>query len=119
MGDPNEFNEEEDENEDKQGPPPPPLLHFFDIESFLTEERIFIPNLICWSSEEDGDVIHHCNNIEDFLQALEGLTEVEGDKRPRKVITFFHNMCGFDGNFILEALYDQGRVFEKSNFSFP
>lgn len=84
MGDPNEFNEEEDENEDKQGLPPPPLLHFSDIECFLTEERIFIPNLICWSSEEDDDVIHHCNNIEDFLQALEGLTEVEGDKRPHK-----------------------------------
>lgn len=113
MGDPNEFNEEEDENEDKQGPPPPPVLHFFDI------ERIFIPNLICWSSEEDDDVIHHCNNIEDFRQALEGLTEVEGDERPRKVITFFHNMCGFDGNFILEALYDQGWAIEKPNFSFP
>lgn len=75
MGDPNELNEEEDENEDKQGPPPPPLLHFSDIECFLTEERIFIPNLICWSSEEDDDVIHHCNNIEDFLQALGGRQE--------------------------------------------
>ena len=83
MGDPNEFNEEEDENEDKQGPPPPPLLHFSDI------ERIFIPNLICWSPEEDDDVIHHCNNIEDFLQALEGLTEVEGDERPAKSSPFF------------------------------
>ena len=71
-----------------------------------------MPNLICWSSEED-DEIFHSDSIEDFLQALEDLTEVEGDERPRKVITFFHNMRGFDGNFILEALYDQGRAVQK------
>ena len=106
LEDPNEFNEEEDENEDKQGPPPPPLLHF-------------TPNLVCWSSEEDDHVIHHCNNIEDLLQALKDLTEVEGDERPCKVITFFHNMRGFDGNFILEALSGQGWAVEKPNFSFP
>lgn len=41
------------------------------------------------------------------------MTEVEDDERPRKVITFFHNLRGFDGNFILEALYDQGRAVEK------
>lgn len=64
-------------------------------------------------------MIHHCNNIEDFLQALEDLTEVEGDERPRKAITFFHNMRGFDGNFTLEALYGQGRAIEKPNASFP
>lgn len=71
-----------------------------------------MPNLICWSTEEE-DEIHHSNSIDDFLQATQDLTEVEGDERPRKVITFFHNMRGFDGNFILEALYDQGRAVER------
>jgi len=47
------------------------------------------------------------------LAALEELTEVEGDERERKVISFFHNMRGFDGNFILEKLYDQERAVEK------
>ena len=70
-------------------------------------ERVFMPNLICWSSEED-DEIFHSDSIEDFLQALEDLTEVEGDERPCTVITLFHNMRGFDGNFIFEALYKQG-----------
>ena len=61
----------------------------------------------------EDDQIHHADTIEEFLHALEDLTEVEGDERPRKVITFFHNMRGFDGNFVLEALYDQGRAVEK------
>ena len=33
--------------------------------------------------------------------------------KDREVITFFHNMRGFEGNFILEALYDQGRTAER------
>ena len=49
----------------------------------------------------------------DFLEALEDLTHVEDDERERKVITFFHNLRGFDGNFILETLYDQGRAVER------
>lgn len=49
----------------------------------------------------------------DFLKALEDLTPVEDDERERKVITFFHNFRGFDGNFILEILYDQGRAVER------
>jgi len=44
---------------------------------------------------------------------LEELTEVEGDERERKVVSFFHHMRGFDGNFILETLYGQGRAVEK------
>ena len=45
---------------------------------------------------------------------MEELTKVEGDERERKVVTFFHNMHGFDRNFILEKLYDQGRAMEKT-----
>ena len=75
---------------------------------------MFVPNLICWSSEEDGDEVHHSDSIEKFLEALQALTEVESDARGRKVITFFHNLRGFDGNFILEALYKQGRAVESS-----
>ena len=108
---PNDF--EDDENdEEKKGPPPKPILNFADIECALSDDNVFDPNLICWSSEEDDD-IQSADNIDDFLKAIEDLTEVEGDERPRKVITFFHNMRGFEGNFILEALYAQGRAVEK------
>lgn len=68
--------------------------------------------MFVWSSEED-DKIFHSDSIKDSLQAPEDLTEVEGDERQRKVITCFHNTHGFDGNFILEALYKQGRAVEK------
>ena len=115
LEDPAAYVNDDDDNDDDNenlGPPPPPLLNFADIECFTTEDRVFVPNLICWSTQED-DQIHHADTIEEFLRALEDLTEVEGDERPRKVITFFHNMRGFDGNFVLEALYDQGRAVEK------
>ena len=69
------FQNEDDDQTEEKGPPPPPVLNFADIECSLTEERVFIPNLICLSSEED-DEIFHSDSIEDFLQALEDLTEV-------------------------------------------
>ena len=92
--------------ENPEAPPPPPIPVFADIECYQDEDRVFHANLICWSSAEE-DEIHHSDKIEDFWAALEGLTEVEGDERERKVVSFFHNMRVFDGNFILEKLYDQ------------
>ena len=107
-----QFDDDDDDDDDKRGPPPPPVLNFADIECAISEDRVFQPNLICWSSEEDEE-IHHARTIEEFLEPCEALTEVEDDDRPRKVITFFHNLRGFDGNFVLEALYDQGRAVEN------
>ena len=104
--------DDDDDDEDKRGPPPPPVLNFTDIECALTEDRVFEPNLICWSSEEDED-IHHATTVNEFLDACDSMTEVEDDERPRTVITFFHNLRGFDGNFVLETLYDQGRAVEN------
>ena len=109
--DPMNFNDDDDDD-DERGPPPPPVLNFADIECAISEDRVFQPNLICWSSEEDEE-IHHARTIEEFLEACEALTEVEHDERPGKVITFFHNLRGIDGNFVLEALYDQGRAVEN------
>ena len=104
---------DDDDDEEKKGPPPPsPTLNFAHIECALTKDQAFEPNLIYWSSEEDED-IHHATTINEFLDACEAMTEVEDDVRPRKVITFFHNLRGFDGNFLLKALYDQGRAVEK------
>ena len=96
----------------KEKGPPPPTLNFAPIECAFTKDQAFEPSLIYWSSEEDKD-IHHATTINEFLDACEAMTEVEDDVRPRKVITFFHNLRGFDGNFLLKALYDQGRAVEK------
>ena len=52
--------------------------------------------------------------IENFLDALEELTKVAGDDQERNVITYFHNMRGFDDTFIQETPYKQGRTIDKS-----
>lgn len=104
--------DDDSDEEDKKAPPPPPIPVFADIECYQDEDGLFHANLICWSSAKE-DEIYHSDKIEDLLTALEELTEVEGDERERKVVSFFHSMRWFDGNFILEKLYDQGRAVEK------
>ena len=104
--------DDDSDEEDKKAPLPPPIPVFADIECYQDEDRVFHANLVRWSSAEE-DEIHHSDEIEDFLAALEELTGVEGDERERKVVSFFHHMRGVDGNFILEKLYNQGRAVEK------
>ena len=78
---------EDDDNENENsGPPPRPILVFADIECALSEDRVFVPNLICWSSGEDADEVHHSDSKEEFLEALQALTEVETDARGRNTI---------------------------------
>ena len=88
----------DDDNEEQKGPPPSRLLNFADIECYLTEERVFVPNLICWSTEEDDDICQ-AYTIEEFLNALtEDLTEVEGRtmkmKDPEKSLPFSTTCVG-------------------------
>ena len=68
--DPMNFNDDDDNDEDKRGPPPPPVLNFADIECAISEDRLFQPNLTCWSSEED-EKIHYERTTEEFLEACE------------------------------------------------
>ena len=62
------------------------------------EHRVFQPNLICWSSEEEEE-IHHSSSIEEFLEDCDALTEVEGNERKHKVITFFVILKGSMGTY--------------------
>ena len=64
-----EFAENDEDDEEKKGPPPPPLPVFANIECYLTEERLFVPNLICWPSEED-DTIYHADTIKNSCWPL-------------------------------------------------
>jgi len=95
-----------------KGPPPKPLLVFVDIECYQYEDRVFHPHLICWSNAEEEE-IYRAEKVEDYLEAFEELMVVEDDERERKVVSFFYNLRGFDGNFILQELYNQGKVVEK------
>ena len=105
--DPMNFNDDDDNDEDKRGPPPPSCLEFCRYRMcnlrgspLSTEPHL----LVQWRGWEDSSWKNHWRT----LRSLWGTYE-----RPRKVITFFHNLRGFDGNFILEALYDQGRAVER------
>ena len=59
--DPMAFQNEDDDQNEEKGPPPPPVLNFADIECSLTEERVFMRNLICWSSKEDDETVVYGN----------------------------------------------------------
>lgn len=49
------------------------------------------------------------NCIRDFISVLNNLTHVDDDEDlKRDLIVIFHNLKGFDGNFIIEELYEQG-----------
>ena len=97
--------------------PPPPLFVYADIEAFQNEEKVFIANLLCYSSSEeeeihviDGD---HC--VLNFLQELDDLAEVpdNNEQQQREVIVVFHNLKGFDSVFVIKELYDQQRSLEN------
>lgn len=96
----------------REGPHPAPVLNFADIECAISEDRLFQPNLTCQSSplrsSEEDEKIHHERTTEEFLEACEALMN-----DPEKSSPFSITSRDFDGNFILEALYDQGRAVER------
>lgn len=52
-----QFEADDGDDDENRGPSPRPVLCFADIECTLSDDRMFFPNLICWSSREDGDDI--------------------------------------------------------------
>ena len=108
--------EEEEEEEKKKLPP---LIVFGDIECLIepTQEgkQLFIGDLIRYASEEDSPNVSHAFSgetcIQQFIDALNQLTVV-GDKQ-RDLFVIFHNLKGFDSNFIIDELYRQGIKVEN------
>ena len=107
---------DDDEEEEKKLPP---LMVFADIECLIepTQEgkQLFIAHLIRYATEEDPPNVSHAFSggkcIEQFIQAMNELTEV-GDKQ-WDLFVIFHNLKGFDCNFIIEELYRQGIKVEN------
>ena len=106
-----------DENEEKEKLPP--LMVFADIECLVEPieegKKQFVADLICYATEEDGPNVSHTFSgdtcIEQFIQAMNDLTEVEDNQRDLFII--FHNLKGFGSNFIIEELYRQGIKVEN------
>ena len=96
---------------------------YADIECLLTEERGFIPNLLCyrgeWQSEIPTIKSEEClegeNCVDRFLNHLEDYAHPPEDNtiEEQPLIILFHNLKGFDGIFILHALYKAMRTVEE------
>ena len=88
---------------------PPPKLMYADIECMLTEDRGFIPNLLCHRGEWQSDIttIKGEGCVDTFLNHLHDYSHPADDNtiEEQPLIILFHNLKGFDGIFILHALY--------------
>ena len=109
----------DDDEEEEEEKKLPPVMVFGDIECLIepTQEgkQLFIADLIRYASEEDSSNVSHAFSgetcIQQFIDALNQLTVVRDKQRDLFVI--FHNLKGFDSNFIIEELYRQGIKVEN------
>ena len=108
----------------KKDPLSSALLVYADIEAMQLADRAFEANMLCYTTSEDAEI--HClrgsDCVLDFIHVLEELTippadmQAEGeeddeddDDDDRLIFVIFHNLKGFDGNFLLRVLYQQCR----------
>ena len=100
---------------------PPPKLIYADIECLLTEDRGFVPNLLCYRGEWERDITvispQNCldgeNVVDRFLCHLEDFAHPADENiEEQPLIIIFHNLKGFDGIFILNSLYKAMRTVE-------
>ena len=87
------------------------------IEHDVEGRNVLVADLIRYATEDDPENISHAlsgdNCIEQFINKLNDLTEVAGKEKQRDLLVMFHNLKGFDGNYIIEELYRQGIKVEK------
>lgn len=112
-------NPDEEESDDDDEKKLPPLFVYADIECLVEPlengSKQFVADYICYATDEhkpnDSDSFSGEDCIQQFIEALYELTEV-GDY-DRDVYVIFHNLKGFDGNFIVEELYRRGVPVEN------
>ena len=112
----NYANPDEDSGDDEDdGKMLPPMFVYADIECLVEPlengKKQFIADHIRYSTSEnkpddDSDFFSGERCISQFIGEMFGLTEV--GNREREVFVIFHNLKGFDGNFVLEELYQRG-----------
>ena len=113
-----------DKKKEKKDPLSTALFVYADIEAMQLADRSFEANMLCYRTSEEDEI--HCLRgpgcVLAFLTAMDALTEqppdmlAEGEEEDdddedddRLIFILFHNLKGFDGNFILRSLYDQQR----------
>ena len=91
---------------------PPPKLIYADIECLLTDDRGFVPNLLCYRGEwqEDITVLRGEDCVDWFIAHLDDHAHPPTENiEEQPLIILFHNLKGFDGIFLINALYKAGR----------
>ena len=111
-------------SKEKKDPLSTALFVYADIEAMQLADRSFEANMLCYRTSEEDEI--HCLRgpgcVLEFLNAMDALTEqppdmlAEGEEdddddedEDRLIFIIFHNLKGFDGNFILRELYSQQR----------
>ena len=95
------------------------LFVYADIEAMQLEDRSFQANMLCYQTAEEDEIrcLRGSSCVLEFLHDMDDLTDQpvedeeqeDDDNHERHMIILFHNLKGFDGNFILRELYLQQR----------
>ena len=109
---------EDNEDEKKKMPP---LMVVADIECLIEHNvegrNVFVADLIRYATEDDPQNVSYDFSgdtcIEQFINKLIDLTEVTGKEKQRDLLVMFHNLKGFDSNYIIKELYRQGIKVEN------
>ena len=87
---------------------PGQVMVFADVECLLDSTNTFVPVLICYARDDDDIIFHHwgTNCIQTFLPAMMDWSNQDNKEEDTKGLhIFFHNLKGFDGSFMIDALY--------------
>ena len=84
---------------------PEQVMVFADVECILDSTNMFVPILICFAREDDDTIFHHWGNncVQAFIKTMIGWSNQDNKE---ELHIFFHNLRGFDGIFILDALWN-------------
>ena len=107
--------EDAEDDEDKKKKLPT-LMAIGDIECLIEQDvegrHVLAADLILYATEEDPENVSHAFSgdtcIEQFIHALNELED-----KQRDLLVIFHNLKGYDGNYIIEELYRQGIKVEN------
>ena len=83
-------------------------LVFADLECILHSTNTFIPIMICYALRDNDTIFHHwgTNCVQAFIKTiLNWSKERKKEAGAQDMTIFFHNLKGFDGIFMMDALY--------------